>query len=117
MLKIVGDVMFQPVVPLSNPGLPTRFAPPAVPRKTSSRYIVPPALLKASSKLSQMYWRLPVLKTGVVTFVQFAPALIRTPASLRVQAESPQTCNSTEPDPFTHTLAVTLVRRVTVTRW
>jgi hypothetical protein len=39
------DVMVQPVAPLSKPGLVTRLLPPMGPTNTSSRYIVPAALL------------------------------------------------------------------------
>ena len=117
MLKIAGDVMVHPLPPDSKPGFETRLAPPAVPRKTSSRYIVPPAELKASSKLNQMRWRLPVLKTGVVNFVQVEVALTRMLDSFTVHAEFPHTWSSTEPEPFTQTLAVTFVRAVTETRW
>jgi hypothetical protein len=52
-----------------------------------------------------------------VNFVQFELALMRIEASFTVQAELPQTCSSTAPDPLTHTLAVTLLRAVTGTRW
>lgn len=43
--KTAGAVLVHETAPDSNPGFATRFEPPAVPRKTSSRYIVPAALL------------------------------------------------------------------------
>lgn len=112
-----GAVIVHPFDPDSKPGFETRLAPPEVPRKTSSKYIVPPAALNESSKLNQTLWRLPVAKTGVVNFVQVEVALMRKPASFTVQAEFPHTWSSTEPEPFTQTLAVTFVRAVTGTRW
>jgi hypothetical protein len=45
MLKIWDEVMDHPLVPNSKLLFETRFVPPAVPRKTSSRNMVPPAAL------------------------------------------------------------------------
>ena len=117
MLNMAGASLLQPVFPLSKPGLVTRLTPPDVPRKTSSKYIVPAALLKAVSKLRYTLWRLPELNTGVVNFVQVEVALIRTEASRLVQVAFAQTCSSRDPLPFTQTLAVWFAFGVTVTVW
>ncbi len=93
------------------------MTPPDVPRKTSSKYIVPAALLKAVSKLRYTLWRFPELNTGVVNLVQVEVALIRTEASRLVQVAFAQTCSSRDPLPFTQTLAVWFAFGVTVTVW